>query len=106
MIAAQSTTASTLENNSQSCRQGGKYCRKPEIKVLIKSVQQRRIYVNCGVFPIAFAASFGFGDRPEEIIYESKIMHQHLRNCLRNKRMRHFPVQNGKTIQRCNRKNQ
>ena len=52
----------------------------------------------------AFATSSGFGDRPEEIIYESKIMCQHLLSCLRNKRIEHFPVQNDDTIQRCKRK--
>ena len=45
------------------------YCRKPEIKVLIKSVQQQRNYIDCGVFTIAFATSLGFGNRPEEIIW-------------------------------------
>ena len=44
------------------------YCRKPEIKVLIKSVQQQRNYIDCRVFTIAFATSLGFGNRPEEII--------------------------------------
>ena len=47
------------------------YCRKAEIKILTKSVQQQRNYVDCGVFAIAFATSLGFGDRPEEIIYDS-----------------------------------
>ena len=79
------------------------YCRKPEIKILIKSVQQRN-YVDYGVFAIAFATSLGFGDRPEEIIYDSKIMRQHLLNCLRNKRTERFPVQDGNTIQHCKRK--
>ena len=68
------------------------YCRKPEIKILIKSVQQQRNCFDCAVFAIALATSPGFGDRPEEIIYGSKIMHQHLLNCLRNKRMERFPV--------------
>ena len=54
------------------------YCRKPEIKILIKSVQQQRNYADCGVFAIAFAASLGFCNRPDEIIYDSKIMRQHL----------------------------
>ena len=52
----------------------------------------------------AFATSFGFGDRPEEIIYESKFMCQHLLSSLRNKRIEYFPVQNDNTIQRCKRK--
>ena len=46
--------------NSQSCRQGSKYCRKPKINELIKSVQQHRNYVTCGVYPIE--TSFGFGN--------------------------------------------
>ena len=80
------------------------YCRKLEIKVLIKSVQQQRNYVDCGVFAIAFATSLAFGDRPEEIIYDCKIMRLHLLNCLRNMRMERFPVQVSSTIQRCKRK--
>ena len=80
------------------------YCRKPEIKKLIKSVQQQRNYVDCEVFAIAFATSLAFGDRPEEVIYDSKIMRQHLLNCLRNMRMERFPVQVSNTIQRCKRK--
>ena len=79
-------------------------CRKPEIRVLVKSVQQQRNYIDCGVFAIAFTNSLGFEDRPEEIIYDSKVMHQHLLNCLGNKRMEHFPMQNGSTIQPCKRK--
>ena len=63
-------------------------CRKPEIKVLIKSVQQQKNYVDCGVFAIAFVTSLGFGDRPD-----SKIMRQH-----------GFTVQHGNTVQRCKRK--
>ena len=31
-------------------------------------------------------------------------MRQHLLNCLRNKRMESFPLQDGNTIQRCKRK--
>ena len=38
----------------------------------IKSVQQHRNYVTCGVYPIE--TSFGFGNWHEEIIYDSKIM--------------------------------
>ena len=64
-------------------------------------MQQQRNYADCVVFAIAFATSLGFEDRPEEIIYDSKIMRQQLLNCLRNKRMERFPVQNGNTIQRC-----
>ena len=63
-------------------------CRKPEIKVLIKSVQQQINYVDCGVFAIAFVTSLGFGDRPD-----SKIVRQH-----------RFTVQHGNTIQRWKRK--
>ena len=66
------------------------YCRKREIKVLIKSVQQQRNYADCGVFSIAFATSLEFGDRSEEVIYDSKIMRQHLFNCLRKMRMERF----------------
>ena len=80
------------------------YCIKPEIKILIKSVQQQRNCFDCGVFAIVLATSPGFGDRPEEIIYDSKIMRQHLLNCLRNKRIERFPVQDGNTIQHCKRK--
>ena len=80
------------------------YCRKPEIKKLIKSAQQQRNYVDCEVFAIAFATSLVFGDRPEEVIYDSQIMRQHLLNCLRNMSMERFPDQVGNTIQRCKRK--
>ena len=69
------------------------YCRKPEIKKLIKSVQQQRNYVDCEVFATAFATSLAFGDRPEEVIYDSKIMREHLLDCLRNMRMERFPAQ-------------
>ena len=90
--------------NSQSCRQDKVanmlYCRKTDIKVLIKSVQQQGNQVDCGVFVLAFATSLGFVHRPEEIIYDSKSMRQHLLSCLRNKRMDRFPVQGGNTIQR------
>ena len=72
--------------------------------MLIKSVQQQRNCFDCAVFAIALATSPGFGDRPEEIIYDSKIMRQHLLNCLRNKRMERFPLQDGNTIQHCKRK--
>ena len=80
------------------------YCRKLEIKGLIKSMQQQRNYIDCGVFAIAFTTSLAFGDRPEEIIYDCKIMRLHLLNCLRNMRMERFPVQVSSTIQRCKRK--
>ena len=80
------------------------YCRIPEIKVLIKSVQQKTNYVNCGIFAIAFAASLAFGYRPEGVIYDSKIMRQHLLNCLRKMRMERFPIQVSNTIQCSKRK--
>ena len=60
--------------------------------------------LRCLIILIAFATSLGFGYRIEEIIYDSKIMCQHLLNYLKNKRIEHVPVQDGNTIQRRKRK--
>ena len=74
------------------------YCQeKPEIKVLIQSVQQQTNSVDCGLFAVAFATSLVFGANPSNATYDQKLMRRHFLTCLEKKVMEPFPESYNRT---------
>ncbi|XP_066596565.1 putative uncharacterized protein DDB_G0282499 [Prorops nasuta] len=62
-------------------------------------VQSQRNGNDCGVFAIAFATSLLYNIKPNEVLYDQKLMRQHLIQILKSNRLDHFPI-----IQRQNEK--
>ena len=51
---------------------------------------------DCGLFAIAFAMAICGGQRPEELMFDAKIMRQHLLQCLENRVITQFPAKKRK----------
>ena len=69
------------------------YLSSPEdIHIHVSKVQQQIGGEDCGVFAIAFATHIAFGEDPTGVVFDgSKIMRNHLVQCLENGRMTQFP---------------
>ncbi|XP_066600006.1 putative autophagy-related protein 11 [Prorops nasuta] len=60
--------------------------------VIFPVVQSQRNGNDCGVFAIAFATSLLYNIKPNEVLYDQKLMRQHLIQILKSNRLDHFPV--------------
>lgn len=72
----------------------------PTITINVKPVQQQINGVDCGVFALAFATSILHGESPENTTYSVESLHQHLHQCLEDRRMETFPTVKSHQFQR------
>jgi len=57
---------------------------KKSTRVEMKKVQQQHNGVDCEPFAIAYATSLAFGNDPEKLEFDQKMLRKHLVDCLKN----------------------
>jgi hypothetical protein len=74
-------------------RQITEYCGATEdVEITLGKVQQQDNGTDCGVFAVAFATHIVYGSDPECVVFDTKLMREHLIGCLHKKEMSVFPV--------------
>lgn len=63
-----------------------------QIRLLFQDVQKQNGSSDCGLFAIAFATAVVLGIKPEECLFDQKMMRSHLIRCLESKEMTAFPL--------------
>ena len=70
---------------------GGGGAGKDVITVIMPSIQKQPNYSDCGVFAIAVATTLLIGKDPSKMMYRTKAMRAHLKDCFDRRQMTHFP---------------
>ena len=65
---------------------------RPRMTMAKVCVQQRTGGSDCGVFAIAFAVALAHGQDPATLTFDQRAMREHLRHCLKAKRMDPYPT--------------
>lgn len=64
----------------------------PVIQLHFPAVQKQSGSSDCGLFALAFATSIVFNVRPEECLFEQRLMRSHLTSCFEERNISMFPM--------------